>query len=55
MGVPFLGRIPIDPNIVGCGDTGDCLLDRHPQSPAAQSYVAITSRLHEAEGLWMQQ
>lgn len=54
MGVPFLGRIPIDPNIVGCGDTGDCLLDRHPKSPAAQSYVAITSRLHEAEGLWVQ-
>jgi ATP-binding protein involved in chromosome partitioning len=52
MSVPFLGRIPIDPRIVGCGDSGSCLLDAHPESPAAQSYLALADRLHEQDGLW---
>lgn len=52
MSVPFLGRIPIDPQIVGCGDAGRCILDAHPESPAAQSYLALAGRLHEQEDLW---
>jgi Mrp family chromosome partitioning ATPase len=52
MSVPFLGRIPIDPRIVGCGDAGSCLLDAHPESPAAQSYLTLAGRLHEQEDLW---
>jgi Mrp family chromosome partitioning ATPase len=52
MSVPFLGRIPIDPRIVGCGDTGSCLLEAHPESPAAQSYFSLADRLHEQEDLW---
>ena len=52
MGVPFLGRIPIDPQIVGCGDAGSCILDARPESPAAQSYVTLAGRLHEQEDLW---
>jgi len=52
MSVPFLGRIPIDPRIVGCGDAGSCLLEAHPESPAAQSYFILASRLHEQEDLW---
>lgn len=52
MSVPFLGRIPIDPRIVGCGDTGTCLMDAYPESPAAQSYLALAVRLHEQEDLW---
>ncbi len=52
MAVPFLGRIPIDPRIVGCGDTGTCLMDAHPESPAAQSYFALAVRLDEQEDLW---
>ena len=40
MPVPFLGRIPIDPRIVGCGDTGTCLMDAYPESPAALSVAA---------------
>ena len=51
-GVPFLGRIPIDPQIVGCGDAGSCILDAHPESPAAQSRVTFAGRLHEQEELW---
>jgi len=52
MSVPFLGRIPIDPRIVGCGDAGSCLLEAHPESPAAQIYLALAGRLHEREDLW---
>jgi ATP-binding protein involved in chromosome partitioning len=52
MSVPFLGRIPIDPRIVGCGDAGSCLLDAHPESPAAQSYLTLAGCLHEQENLW---
>jgi Mrp family chromosome partitioning ATPase len=52
MSVPFLGRIPIDPRIVGCGDAGSCLLEAHPESPAAQSYLMLAGRLHEREDLW---
>jgi Mrp family chromosome partitioning ATPase len=52
MSIPFLGRIPIDPHIVGCGDGGICLLEAHPESPAAQSYVSLAARLHGQEELW---
>ena len=52
MSVPFLGRIPIDPQIVGCGDAGRLLLDAHPESPAAQSYLGLAGRLHEQGNLW---
>jgi Mrp family chromosome partitioning ATPase len=52
MNVPFLGRIPIDPRIVGCGDTGSCLMETFPESPAAQSYLLLADRLHGQEGLW---
>jgi ATP-binding protein involved in chromosome partitioning len=52
MSVPFLGRIPIDPRIVGCGDAGSCLMEAHPESPAAQSYLMLAGRLHEQEDLW---
>lgn len=52
MSIPFLGRIPIDPRVVGCGDTGSCLLDSHPESPVTQSYLELARRLHEQGGLW---
>lgn len=52
MSVPFLGRLPIDPRIVGCGDAGSCLLEVHPESPAAQIYLSLAVRLDEQEDLW---
>jgi ATP-binding protein involved in chromosome partitioning len=53
MRIPFLGGIPIDPQIVACGDAGLCLLDANPESPGAQSYLSLATRLHEQEGLWI--
>lgn len=44
--VPFLGRIPIDPHIVTCGDTGTPALDADIQTKTAEAFAAILARLH---------
>jgi Mrp family chromosome partitioning ATPase len=41
MNVPFLGRVPIDPQIVECGDAGAPFVQRHSDSPAAQALGRI--------------
>jgi ATP-binding protein involved in chromosome partitioning len=45
MVVPFLGRIPIDPEIVRCGDAGAPYLQRFAQSPAAEAFADIVQRI----------
>src|SRR5436305_6855737 len=40
-GVPFLGEIPIDPRVTECGDGGDPIVHKYPDSPVAQSYMAL--------------
>jgi ATP-binding protein involved in chromosome partitioning len=45
LGVPFLGEIPLDANIVTSGDEGRPILVSHPESTAAQAYRAIAKRL----------
>ncbi len=47
MGVPFLGQIPFDPDIVACSDTGDSFAERHPDSPATRAFVDIATRMAE--------
>lgn len=44
-GVPFLGEVPIDPEVVVGGDEGTPIVMRKPDSPAAKAFTAI------AEGL----
>jgi ATP-binding protein involved in chromosome partitioning len=39
--VPFLGEIPIDPRVAECGDTGDPIVHKYPDSPVAQAYQAL--------------
>jgi Mrp family chromosome partitioning ATPase/predicted Fe-Mo cluster-binding NifX family protein len=41
MGVPFLGRIPIDPQIVTSGDTGRPFVQSSAGSPAAQAFARV--------------
>src|SRR5229473_1595852 len=36
--VPFLGEIPIDPRVVECGDMGDPMVHKYPDSTIARSY-----------------
>jgi len=45
LGVPFLGRVPLDPAVVDCGDDGRPLLRAAPDSPAARAYAAIAATL----------
>ena len=37
-GVPFLGEIPIDPRVAECGDAGEPIVHKYPDSPVAKSY-----------------
>jgi ATP-binding protein involved in chromosome partitioning len=41
LGVPFLGAIPIDPEIVVGGDAGSPIVASRPDSAAAKAFVAI--------------
>src|SRR5215211_1550503 len=42
-GVPFLGEIPIDPRVAECGDGGEPIVARHPDSSVARSYLALAA------------
>jgi ATP-binding protein involved in chromosome partitioning len=39
--VPFLGEIPIDPRVAECGDQGDPIVHKHPDSPVAAAYRTL--------------
>jgi ATP-binding protein involved in chromosome partitioning len=39
--VPFLGEIPIDPRVAECGDQGEPIVRRHPDSPVSQAYLTL--------------
>ena len=45
MAVPFLGSIPIDPQIVQCGDSGTPYAHRFAESPAAKSFATIVDHI----------
>jgi ATP-binding protein involved in chromosome partitioning len=45
LGVPFLGRVPIDPAIREGGDTGRPLVVAHPESPQAKAFRDIAGRV----------
>jgi ATP-binding protein involved in chromosome partitioning len=41
----FLGQVPLDPRVREGGDRGIPLVVSHPETPAAQAFLAIASRL----------
>lgn len=41
MKLPFLGRIPLDPEMVVSADDGKAFVDNHPESVAAKAFVAV--------------
>jgi ATP-binding protein involved in chromosome partitioning len=49
-GVPFLGDIPIDPRVAECGDTGEPIVHRYPDSPVARAYLALAQTVAEQVG-----
>ena len=48
MNVPFLGRIPIDPNICEDSDEGVPFVVRHRDSAAAKAFVEIVKKIEKA-------
>ena len=49
MNVPFLGRIPIDPQVVISGDSGTPFVQHSPQGPAAKAFADVIAPLLDAE------
>lgn len=45
LGVEFLGKVPLDPTVVDCGDDGRPLVLAAPESSAAAAYRSIATRL----------
>jgi len=45
--VPFLGRIPLDPQIVRNCDQGNPFVAANPDSAAAQAFIEISNRIEE--------
>lgn len=47
MNVPFLGEIPIDPRVRSGGDSGEPIVQAHPDSHTARSFIEIARQIHE--------
>lgn len=47
LGVPFLGKIPVDPRIVTLGDQGKSFLDAQPESKASLAFSSIVKKIIE--------
>jgi ATP-binding protein involved in chromosome partitioning len=51
-GVPFLGEVPIDPRVAECGDGGDPIVHKYPDSGVARAYqelaAAVAAQLRQA-------
>lgn len=47
LGVPFLGRVPIDPNVVDAGDNGMPLISDNGSSPASEAFEGIIDKILE--------
>ena len=45
--IPFLGRVPFDPRVVTCADSGKSFQDMYPDSPVTQAYEAIARKVGE--------
>ena len=41
--VPFLGEVPIDPRVAECGDAGEPIVHKYPDSPAAKTYLELAT------------
>ena len=46
-GLTFLGRIPFDPNMVACGDSGICYQEAHADSRVTQAFDEIAEKMAE--------
>ncbi len=47
LGVPFLGEIPLDPEVRKVGDEGRPIVQSDPDSPVAKAFLEIADRVRE--------
>jgi Mrp family chromosome partitioning ATPase len=47
LGAPFLGKIPLDPQIVNSGDEGKPFIKTEPDSEASQAFMKIVEKIIE--------
>ena len=45
MGVRFLGRIPFDPKMVACGDSGVCYQESHRDSAVTKAFTDVADAM----------
>ena len=50
LGIPLLGRVPLDPQVRECGDEGEPIATAAPGSPVAQELYRIAARVLELRG-----
>ena len=46
-GLTFLGRVPFDPQVVSCGDSGQSYQGVYPDSPVTKAYEGIARKVGE--------
>jgi len=49
MNIPFLGRVPIDPRMVACGDSGVSFQSTYPDSAVTKAFRAIADQMERAK------
>jgi ATP-binding protein involved in chromosome partitioning len=47
MNVPFLGRLPIDPEVVGAGDSGTPIVFKNEKSESAKAFFVIVKNIEK--------
>jgi Mrp family chromosome partitioning ATPase len=47
MNVPFLGAVPIDPEVVRCSDEGEPFVEHRPDSPATRAFQSAMKPIIE--------
>jgi hypothetical protein len=45
--LPFLGKVPLDPNIVDTGDSGEPFVVKNKDSEAAKAFVDIVKNIEK--------
>ena len=44
-GIPFLGRIPFDPNVVSCGDNGISIQEKYADTPVSRAFMELAEKI----------
>jgi len=44
-GIPFLGRIPFDPNLVSCGDNGVSIQEKYADTPVSRAFIELAEKI----------